>query len=249
MSLSGFQLALCDAIASPQLARRLRDAPTEFLQSYDLTDRERRRLAAIAGQRGLRTSSAIYRLNRVTPLCEYLPMTTTLLGDELVAHAEEYWATHGTDLQFAPEVAGFGGFLTERLRRGTCTSPYVAEILAFELAVNELRFGSDGNRYETPRDGQGGVDPAIRVVPFAHDPAALLESLTDGQVPTDAAPGEHYLLVDGRNGGLRVVPITPPLALRLIQLLAGAQVDLDRDEDRALGSAGLLAIDERAAGG
>ena len=230
MSLSGFQLALCDAIASPVAARRLRDDPEGFLDSYDLSDRERRRLASIARQRGLQTSSAIYRLNRVTPLCEYLPMTATLLGDDLVAHAEVYWATHGTDLQFGPEVAGFGAFLTERLRAGELPTPYVAEILAFELAINEIRFVPGA--------------PSVRVLPFAHDPAALLESLANGVLPVDVPAGEHYLLVDCRHGGLRVVPMEPTLALRLVELQDGAAIDLDRDGDAALIEAGLVEVTE-----
>lgn len=239
MTLSGFQLALCDAIATPELARQLRDLPESFLDRYDVTARERRRLIAMSRQPGLATSSAIYRLNRVTPLCEYLPMTSLILGDELVAHAEAYWESNGTDLQFAPEVAGFGAFLSERCRTGVAPQPHLADVLGFEIAINDLRFRS-GDSVVADRDRPAHVHPLIRVVAFAHEPLCLLEALSEGRVPDDVPAGEHYVLIDCRDGGLQIVPVATEFGLRLLGLASGASADLSRADDQALHRVGLL---------
>jgi len=239
MTLSGFQLALCDAIATPVLGKQLRELPESFLGKYDLTARERRRLLAMGGQPGLLTSSAIYRLNRITPLCEYLPMTSLILGDDLVGHAEDYWATHGTDLQFGPEVAGFGTFLSDRCRTGLAAHRYLADVLDFEVAINDLRFQS-GDALRRDRDGGVRLHPLIRVVAFAHEPLGLLEALSEGRIPDGASPGEHYVLIDGRDGGLQIVPVAAGPGRRLLQLVRGASVDRSRADDHSLDQAGLL---------
>lgn len=241
MSLSGFQLALCDAIANRELAQELRNVPDRFLDRYELTAKESRRLLAMRWQPGFRTSSAIYRLNRITPLCEYLPMTTLILGDEIVLHAEAYWSAHGTDLQFAPEVAGFGAFLSERCRSGVATHRYLADVLTFEIAINELRFLSDDiDRGEPARCH---VNPFVRIVAFAHEPLGLLEPLGAGHLPDQVSPGEHYVLIDGREGGLAIVPVANEFGHRFVQIFNGATADLTRHDDQALCLAELLIVD------
>jgi hypothetical protein len=244
MSLSGFQLALCEAIASPALARQLRHDTGAFLARYDLSDRERRRLVAVGGQQGMATSCAIYRLNRITPICLYLPMTSLLLGDhELVAQAEAFWSTRGTDLQFQPEVAGFGSFLRERLGTIGSAHPFLAEVLDFELAVNEVQFQS---RQEDRVSGDisagraGRVHPLIRLVRFAHEPLELLEALANHRVPDNLEVGQYYIVIDGREGGLRILPMTLDLGRQLAEVIAFGPANSASEDLAVLREAGLL---------
>jgi hypothetical protein len=190
MSLLGYQRALCDMIASPQLCLRVR-AHADALDGYTLTARERRRLRAVSAQRGMSTSCTLYRVNRITPLQSYLPLTCTLLGDGLAEEADRYWSEGKPgDLQFGPEARRFGEFLHRRLRAGAIDDPYLAEVLALEMAANELRWGAQ---------------PASRSVPFVHDPVALLEALADGRSPGPGiARGDYTVLLDATSGRLRL---------------------------------------------
>jgi hypothetical protein len=190
VTLVGYQQALCDLVASPELCLRVRsDAAT--LDSYDLTDRERRRLSAVVKQPGMSTSCTLYRVNRITPLYSYLPLTCALLGDDLIVEAERYWS-HGKpgDLQFGPETQRFAQFLRERFAAGALASPYVGEVLELELAANALRWGAD---------------PPRRTVRFAHDPEPLLAALADDRQPPPELPEGDYLVeLDASGGELRI---------------------------------------------
>lgn len=194
MSLLGYQQALCDMVASPQLCLRVR-AVAAALDGYDLTERERSRLAAVAAQRGMSTSCTLYRVNRVAPLHAYLPLTCALLGDELIREAERFWSEgKPEDLQFGPETQRFGRFLQRRLREGAIVDPYLGEVVALELAGNALRWGAQ---------------PPTRTVRFLHDPVALLAPLADGRRPDHAVPpGDYAVVVDATDG-----PITLSLAV------------------------------------
>lgn len=241
MSLKEFQRALCDAVASTPRAAALRDDPDRALARYELTDRERRRLVAVAHQRGIATSAAIYRLNRVEPLCEFLPWTWKLLGDDLVTHASRFWEEHATDLQYAPEVSAFGSFLAARIRDGLVPQPHVADVLALELAANELRFASAGLLPPPSEHERMAVHPFVRVVTFATEPGALLGALAaDGPLPPVSAD-EHLLLVDGRGPALRMVPLRPELGRRLLELSASADDAGASPLDDELAAAGLIA--------
>lgn len=241
MSLKEFQRALCDAVASTSRATTLRDDPDRALARYELTDRERRRLVAIAHQRGMATSAAIYRLNRVEPLCEFLPWTWKLLGDDLVTHASRFWEEHATDLQYAPEVSAFGAFLTARIREGLVLQPHVADVLALELAANEVRFASAGFVPAESEHELTAVHPLVRVVTFATEPGALLGALAADDPLPAVSTGEHHLLVDGRGPALRMVPLRPELGRRLLALAASGADAGSSPLDAELAAAGLIA--------
>lgn len=190
MTLLGYQQALCDLVASPSLCLRVRsDAAT--LDAYDLTDRERRRLAAVVAQPGMSTSCTLYRVNRITPLYSYLPLTCALLGDDLIAEAERYWSQGKPgDLQFGPETQRFAQFLRDRFAAGALASPYVGEVLELELTASALRWGAD---------------PPRRTVRFAHDPEPLLAALADDRAPPPELPEGDYLVeLDASGGELRI---------------------------------------------
>jgi hypothetical protein len=168
VTLLGYQRALCDLVASPQLCLSVR-ADAGALDSYDLTRRERDRLVAVTAQRGMSTNCTLYRVNRITPLYSSLPLTCTLLGDDLIHEAERYWSDDKPgDLQFGPEARRFGRFLQHRLDEGAIASDCLAEVLELELAVSAMRSG----------DG-----PPTRSVRFSHDPLPVLEALADGRQP------------------------------------------------------------------
>lgn len=51
-----------------------------MLARYALSDREERRLLAVARQRGMATNCALYRANRLSPLRSFLPRTCSFLS-------------------------------------------------------------------------------------------------------------------------------------------------------------------------
>lgn len=195
MSLFGYQQALCDMVASPQLCLRVRGAAAA-LDGYDLTERERSRLAAVAAQRGMSTSCTLYRVNRIAPLHAYLPLTCALLGDQLIREAERFWSEGKPgDLQFGPETQRFGRFLQRRLREGALADTYLGEVVALELAGNALRWGAQ---------------PPTRTVRFVHDPVALLAPLAEGRRPDHAVPtGDYAVVVDASDGPITMSVVVP----------------------------------------
>lgn len=195
MTLLAYQRALSDMIASPALCLAVRADAAAALACYALSPRERRRLAVVATQPGMSTSCTLYRLNRVTPLVRYLPLTTTLLGDALVSEAERFWAEGApTDLQFGPEAERFAAYLRSRIDAGALDDPYLPDVLALELSVNRLRIAT-------------GAEPLIETVVFRHDPLPLLSALSDGHRP-DPVPsqGRFELVVDATSGDIELLP-------------------------------------------
>jgi hypothetical protein len=190
VTLLAYQQALCDLVASPELCLRVR-SDTATLDAYDLSDRERRRLSAVVAQPGMSTSCTLYRVNRITPLYSYLPLTCTLLGDDLIVEAERYWSQGKPgDLQFGPETQRFARFLRERFAAGALASPYVGEVLELELAANALRWGAD---------------PPRRMVRFAHDPEPLLAALADVRAPEpDLQDGDYLVELEVVGGEVRI---------------------------------------------
>jgi hypothetical protein len=191
VTLLGYQQALCDLVASPQLCLRVR-ADATALDAYDLTERERDRLCSVVAQPGMSTSCTLYRVNRITPLYSYLPLTCTLLGDELIHEAERYWHEGKPgDLQFGPETQRFSRYLEQRIADGAIANPYVGEVLELELAANALRWGAD---------------PPTRTVRFSHDPGPLLEALADGRQPDPGtiAPGDYTVGLDASSGEVKL---------------------------------------------
>ncbi len=189
MTLLAYQRALSRMIASPTFCLAVRADAEAALADYDLTERELRRLAAVAFQPGMSTSCTLYRVNRITPIATYLPLTSFLLGDGLIAEAELFW-DEGTpsDLQFGPETERFGRFLERRVAAGELTDPYLGEILAFELAVNRVRVARPG-------------EPLAETVIFHHEPLPLLDALADRRRPeSPPAEGVFELIVDASAG-------------------------------------------------
>jgi hypothetical protein len=243
VSLKGFQRALADLVATPELCRAARVDPAAVFGRYELTPLEERRLAAIVAQRGMATSCALYRANRLAPLYTFLPLTCFLLGARLRGELDRFWAAHTRPGDIAEqELQGFAAMLRGRLASGELEDAVLGEVLEYELASFMLAVlpppGAD------PAAG-GGAGPArahprVRVVAFRHEPVALLRLLDARQPPPYALEeGEFYLLVDAR-GTERTVSRIAPRAGRLLRALDGAGEDAPaEDELEELVAAGL----------
>ena len=235
MTLPAFQQALCELIGSPDLCLAVRENPAAFLASYDLSPRERDRLVDIVWQRGMSTSCTLYRSNRVTPIYTLLHYTCVVLGDTLKTTLDAYWsATTLHDLEFKEEIRRFGRFLDDQIARGVIDDPFVAEVLEFELAVNDLRFAprrailrqlAAAPPSNTGDDGRG--HPLMRVVRFRHEPAPLLAALAQGRVARELPEAETFLLLSVADDELTTRELDPQSGRHLWQLQRDAAAPSD----------------------
>ena len=209
MSVTSFQQALCDLIASPRLCRALRAAPEEVLANYELSARERARLCDVVWQRGMSTNCSLYRANRVTPLYMLLTYTCRSLGDQFRSLLDEFWdAKIYRDGQFSSEVERFAAFLRKRIADGIVSSPFTAELLEFELKLNSLRSAPRKQLLREVKtlpapgpDTPCRIHPLARLVRFHHDPDALLDAAERNVIASAKIPRRESLLalslVDG----------------------------------------------------
>ena len=242
MSLKGFQRALADLVATPELCRAARGDPSAVFGGYELTPLEERRLAAVVAQRGMATSCALYRANRLAPLYTFLPHTCFLLGARLRAELDRFWAAHTRPGDIAEqELQGFAEMLRGRLASGELEDPVLGEVLEYELASFMLGLLPPPGSDSAAAGGPARVNPRVRVVAFRHEPAALLRLLAARQAPPYAlGEGEFYLLLDAR-GTERTVSSMAPRAGRLLLALDGEGEDAPAEEElNALAAAGLV---------
>jgi hypothetical protein len=242
VSLLGFQRALADMVGSPNLARAVR-AGDDVLTAYDLTPKDRARLEVVAAQRGMEVNCTLYRTNRLTPVVMLLPYTCFLLGDRMKWIAERFWGDRKTDLQFRGEIERFAAFLRELLESGELVEPLLQEILAFELATNDLRFAPRRQieRCIANNVGSGiSLHPLVRLVRFRHDPTHLLELLSDMEPPPyELAEGDFPVVLVAGSEELEVRRIHPHLA-SLLEALEHSET-IDADDADLLVDAGLAA--------
>ena len=203
MSLTSFQRALCDLIASPDLCLALRKAPEATLARYELSARERKRLTEVVWQRGMSTNCTLYRSNRITPIYTMLNYTCLSLGGQFRTLVEQFWqAKEYQDGQFKSETERFGAFLRQRIADGAVSSPFAGELLEFELAKNALEFSSRKavlrqlSSLKPPEvDTPCRLHPLARIVCFRHDPTALLGAAALGTMPSPDLPVRKVLVL------------------------------------------------------
>ena len=135
MSLEQFQRAFADLVASPAMCLAVQDDPGG-LDGYDLDDRERTRLVAVATHPGMSHNCTLYRANRLTPIARCLPATCLQLGDRLRGELDDYLAgsVEEFDMQFRNEAERFGHHLRARLTSGVLDDPSLRRCLDRELA-------------------------------------------------------------------------------------------------------------------
>ncbi len=226
MSLLAFQQALSELVMTPALRRRVAEGGAggqggdDALAAYDLSDRERRRLAALARDPGLKTGTTIHRSFRLSMLLNTLPRTCKVLAPQALRElVHAYWkGTVPRSIQYVPEARRFAEFARERLRAGAVAdNPYLGEVLETELAILALAERDPWSPPVEPEttapasaasepagDGPASwrLHPSCRMVPFRHDPGAVLQPLAAGVAPpADLAEGEHHFLLLSRGGG------------------------------------------------
>ena len=199
MALAVYQVIFCRMVASLGFRESVLECPDEVLSGLDLTDRERRRLLALAADPGMRVNTAIHRANRLSPLDHTMPFTCFLLGEGLRPVVERYWTENPSEnLQSPAECERFAAFLEGEIRGGRIADRYLEEVLTFERTCTELRFYTEE---ELRRTGSSNdLPPLVRIVAFKHDPVPLLEALANSRMPPDLPPGEFHLLIDCRSG-------------------------------------------------
>ena len=140
MTMVAFQRAYADLAASPRLCLATRENPDEALARYDLSDRERDRLAHAVHQRGMDANCTLYRATRITALDTVAPRTLALLKPVLRPLLEAYWDEYPVhDARFARETERFIEWLdANRARLPRLAGPIVA-LARRELAAEEAR--------------------------------------------------------------------------------------------------------------
>jgi hypothetical protein len=201
MSLPEFQRALCEMTLDPSLAAAVLRRGAPALAGYDLTPRERSRLAGAARQRGMSVNCTLARANRFAPVADAFPLTCSLLKPRLRALVDELWSvSRPGSYQLSGEVDAFAAFLRDKLARGELDEPYAESVLAYECAVWQL----------VRRLQQRASGPPL-TVHFVHDPRLLLPALGRDAVPAPELPRGGYTvqLSLGPDGLERLVLPTP----------------------------------------
>ena len=228
MSLIAFQLALADLSTSPDFCARVARDPDEALAGRDLTPLERRRIVAAAGQPGVAVNRALYRYNRTIPLTGVLRGACFLLGPELSALSDEFWAEGGLDRNQRREAERFVDFLRRALARGRLRSPYLAEVMEFELAryqvatrPREPLLAALDEAAERWPDGPLVLNPLLRVASFTHEPNALLGLVVARRPPpyADLPEGEFHLLLSFHDGTYRQEMLDPTWAAVILDVV------------------------------
>lgn len=157
----------------------------------DLTVLERKRLAAIAFDRGLGATRMLYKGFRLSKLYATLPLTCALLGKRrLVREVNLFWAARPSiSLYYFEEAFGFCDQLKKRLRTGLKVT-YLDEVMAYECGCLELR---------RPRSNNEAPDP--QVIEFQHDPDILLNCLVRGKRPRSVPLMKSTLVGDLNDDG------------------------------------------------
>jgi len=249
MTMEAFQRAMCDLTASPDLCIALLKSPEEVLGRYDLSDRDRRRLLEVVQQPGMLVNCSLYRANRLSPIYNLVPHTCFLLGDALLDEATEFWqGFKETRLQFHEEVKQFGAFLRRRVEMGFLQIPMLAEVLEYELALNEFRYTPrldvlarlELNKTVAGESKRVQLHPLIRVLLFRHEPRRLLEFLDERRPPPyELAEGEFWVLLDGKGEEVETKLIDPGVGRLLKAIEAGTSLSLSADDVEVLMEADL----------
>lgn len=247
--MEAFQQAMCDLVASPDLCLVLVQSPEQVLGRYDLSDRDRRRLIEVVQQPGMFVNCSLYRANRLSPIYNLMPRTCFLLADALLDEATEFWKDFDESrLQYNEEVDKFGDFLRRRIELGFLKNPLLADVLEYELALNQFRFTRrlevlsrvEANRARPDQSHHLTLHPLIRVLLFKHEPKHLLDLLDERRPPPyELAEGEFWLLLDGKGEEVETKLIDPGVGRLLKAIEEGTAPLLSADDIEALIEAGL----------
>ncbi len=184
MSLTSFQRAIVELTLAPRRARRLMRGDLREIETYDLTDRERRRLLDIVQQPGMSLTCTVARGNRFEAIGELFPMTCVLLEPILRELLDELWEDFPTNYQFAGEADAFVAKVSEKMARGEISIEYLDEIFAYELTCSNL-----AQRMKSQTDMSCEL---AEVIEFRHSPELLLSPLSRLTAPPVGLPSGLY---------------------------------------------------------
>lgn len=186
MSEASFQSELARLVVDPDFRDGVRESGEAAL-CKDLSDLERERLVAIAGDPGLDVTRTLHKGFRLAKLLAWVPLTCAVIPrDVLAREIGDFWQQRPpVSFYFLEEAAAFCEYLLER----GLEVPYLAEVAAYERASLELQ-----------RARPAGETAPPQVVDFLHDPEVLLASLARREVPPEL-PERACRLVGVRTEG------------------------------------------------
>jgi hypothetical protein len=233
MSLADFQRAMADLSGSPAFCRQTHADPDDTLRAYALTDRERTRLASVAGQAGMAVNCTIHRTTRLVPLDTLLPLTCAALragpGGALGAELDAYWSGASRPaIRFETEAARFVAHLENRVEHGRnawpCPSVVLVELARLELATETLRITP---RSDLASDGSAPgrcaarhrLHPDARMIHLDHAPDALLAGARTTPPDLSSVPRRPSVVVLIRDAASVSVFTAPPDRARDLEAL------------------------------
>ena len=171
MSLGEFQRAFADLAASPEQCLAARRDLVGWSTTYDLTERERRRLAAMVHDESMSVNCTLYRVNRLTPIYSVLPLTCSFLGDRLLPELLSFWdSITDATLQYRREAWRLAHWLLDRIAAGKLAGGPIEDAIRFELAAFDAR---TGEHIAAPPDAF--PHPRKRLVRFSYNPQEVLD--------------------------------------------------------------------------
>jgi hypothetical protein len=215
MSLAELQRALADWVDAPALRLAVRNDGTAALDGYQLTDRERARLLAMAHDARMPIDGALHRAHHLRALHSLLPLTLRWLGARAQPELAAFTATGpAAGVPRGREAFRFGAWLEQRIAAGELADGAFHDALRFELAAFSVRVASAG------RHGVGEFPhPRKRLLSFHHEPRIVLAPPDAVQEPPLA---DAWLLLDASGGELALTVLDEPEARRLARLRAAA---------------------------
>lgn len=165
--LADVQQAMADLVASVARVQAARQDPEAWLDGYDLTAVERRRLAGFLAQPGLALGCMVYRANRLAPVAMHLTELCRAIGPGLRAEMDAFWLAHPHSepnpllecARFCDFIEGRPGTPRDELAQARAT---IAEALAASGAVRPTPFApppASPSLPSSPSDSAGRALP------------------------------------------------------------------------------------------
>lgn len=197
MALGDFQRALADMTLDARLAAAIRTRGPDALDGYTLSDRECRRLQAVAQQDGMSLNCSLARANRFGSIHDAFSMTCVLLGSHLRDLLDEFWSGRRPDnYQLTGEEAGFAMLVERAIARGELTGEYLDEVFRYERICWDMAM-------ELRLRDTAAMEGRTRSIRFRHDPGPLFDALSQHEWPPAGLPSDDYLVtVRVANGDL-----------------------------------------------
>jgi hypothetical protein len=190
VSLADFQACLARLVTEADLCGRVAADGAWAFGARSLTDREQRRLTAIAGSRGMIITRKLHRGFRLGKLLSMLPLSCARLGEELLGQeTSAFWRQRPSrSFYFWEEAIAFCDFLAEADR----SLAFLPEVVGYERASLLLQCAPE----RLPESGAALLWPA--------DPRPVLQALAANQA-VPALPATPHLMLGERSADGQVI--------------------------------------------